>query len=124
MNVECRVPGETRSPLGSAVNEAVCRCSICLVVPISLRKSQARIVRSRDGLKSVWLSATKYKDRIEKQFEDCIAFRLRVLSSKLNVGHFPHLADLVTKINYNYHYMPDTGTLKTASGGETMSSRT
>ncbi|KAL1199333.1 Gamma-tubulin complex component 3 [Cardamine amara subsp. amara] len=47
-------------------------------------------------------------DRIEKQFEDCIAFLLRVLSSKLNVGHFPHLADLVTRINYNYHYMSDT----------------
>ncbi|CAH2067989.1 unnamed protein product [Thlaspi arvense] len=44
-------------------------------------------------------------DRIEKQFEDCIAFLLRVLSSKLNVGHFPHLADLVTRINYNYHYI-------------------
>ncbi|KAG2324556.1 hypothetical protein Bca52824_007284 [Brassica carinata] len=63
-------------------------------------------------------------DRIEKQFEDCIAFLLRVLSSKLNVGHFPHLADLVTRINYNYHYMPDTGSLKTASGAETKSSRT
>ncbi|CAH8356142.1 unnamed protein product [Eruca vesicaria subsp. sativa] len=63
-------------------------------------------------------------DRIEKQFEDCIAFLLRVLSSKLNVGHFPHLADLVTRINYNYHYMPDTGSLMTASGAETMSSRT
>ncbi|KAJ0256712.1 Gamma-tubulin complex component [Hirschfeldia incana] len=63
-------------------------------------------------------------DRIEKQFEDCIAFLLRVLSSKLNVGHFPHLADLVTRINYNYHYMPDTGSVKTASGAETKSSRT
>ncbi|KAG2312206.1 hypothetical protein Bca52824_023763 [Brassica carinata] len=27
-------------------------------------------------------------DRIEKQFEDCIAFLLRVLSSKLNVDTF------------------------------------
>ncbi|KAB2627188.1 gamma-tubulin complex component 5-like [Pyrus ussuriensis x Pyrus communis] len=33
-------------------------------------------------------------DRIEKQFDDCIAFLLKVLSFKLNVGHFPHLADL------------------------------
>ncbi|XP_031273500.1 gamma-tubulin complex component 5 isoform X2 [Pistacia vera] len=41
-------------------------------------------------------------ERIEKQFDDCIAFLLRVLSFKLNVGHFPHLADLVTRINYNY----------------------
>ncbi|CAF1915313.1 unnamed protein product [Brassica napus] len=63
-------------------------------------------------------------DRIEKQFEDCIAFLLRVLSSKLNVGHFPHLADLVTRINYNYHYMSDTGSLMTVSGAETSSSRT
>uniref|UniRef100_A0A1J3C9T0 Gamma-tubulin complex component n=1 Tax=Noccaea caerulescens TaxID=107243 RepID=A0A1J3C9T0_NOCCA len=62
-------------------------------------------------------------DRIEKQFEDCIAFLLRVLSSKLNVGHFPHLADLVTRINYNYHYMSDTGSLMPASGAETNSSR-
>jgi gamma-tubulin complex component 5 len=62
-------------------------------------------------------------DRIEKQFEDCIAFLLRVLSSKLNVGHFPHLADLVTRINYNYHYMSDTGSLMTTSGAETNSSR-
>ncbi|KFK42428.1 hypothetical protein AALP_AA2G254900 [Arabis alpina] len=54
--------------------------------------------------------------RIEKQFEDCIAFLLRVLSSKLNVGHFPHLADLVTRINYNYHYMSDTGSLMTVPG--------
>ncbi|WZZ05571.1 hypothetical protein YC2023_091492 [Brassica napus] len=49
---------------------------------------------------------------------------LQVLSSKLNVGHFPHLADLVTRISYNYHCMPDTGSLKTASGAETKSSRT
>ncbi|EOA36625.1 hypothetical protein CARUB_v10011863mg [Capsella rubella] len=62
-------------------------------------------------------------DRIEKQFEDCIAFLLRVLSSKLNVGHFPHLADLVTRINYNYHYMSDTRSLMTVSGAETKSSR-
>ncbi|CAN6931468.1 unnamed protein product [Brassica oleracea] len=63
-------------------------------------------------------------EHIEKQFEDCIAFLLRVLSSKLNVGHFPHLADLVTRINYNYHYMPDTGSSISASGAETKSSRT
>ncbi|XP_020891594.1 gamma-tubulin complex component 5 isoform X2 [Arabidopsis lyrata subsp. lyrata] len=62
-------------------------------------------------------------DRIEKQFEDCIAFLLRVLSSKLNVGHLPHLADLVTRINYNYHYMSDTGSLMTSAGAETNSSR-
>ncbi|KAK8946948.1 hypothetical protein KSP39_PZI006904 [Platanthera zijinensis] len=52
-------------------------------------------------------------DRIEKQFDDCIAFLLRVLSFKLNVGHLPHLADLVTRINYNYFYMSDSGNLLT-----------
>ncbi|KAM0951761.1 putative gamma-tubulin complex component protein [Dioscorea sansibarensis] len=52
-------------------------------------------------------------DRIEKQFDDCIAFLLRILSFKLNVGHFPHLADLVTRINYNYFYMSDNGNLLT-----------
>lgn len=44
-------------------------------------------------------------DRIEKQFDECIALLLRVLSFKLNVGLFPHLADLVTRINYNYYYV-------------------
>ncbi|XP_057993655.1 uncharacterized protein LOC110635596 isoform X2 [Hevea brasiliensis] len=62
-------------------------------------------------------------DRIEKRFDDCIAFLLRVLSFKLNVGQFPHLADLVTRINYNYFYMSDNGSLKTATGSETVSSR-
>lgn len=55
-------------------------------------------------------------DRIERQFDDCIAFLLRVLSFKLNVGQFPHLADLVTRINYNYFYMSDNGNLLTAPG--------
>lgn len=62
-------------------------------------------------------------DRIEKQFDDCIAFLLRVLSFKLNVGHFPHLADLVTRINYNYFYMSDTGNLRTAPTSESATSR-
>ena len=48
-------------------------------------------------------------DRIEKQFDECVVFLLRILSFKLNVGHFPHLADLVTRINYNHYYMSDTG---------------
>lgn len=52
-------------------------------------------------------------DRIEKQFDDCIAFLLRILSFKLNVGQLPHLADLVTRINYNYFYMSDSGNLLT-----------
>ncbi|XP_062101066.1 uncharacterized protein LOC133806986 [Humulus lupulus] len=57
-------------------------------------------------------------DRIEKQFDDCIAFLLRVLSFKLNVGNFPHLADLVTRINYNHFYMSDSGNLMTAPYSE------
>uniref|UniRef100_A0A2P2M756 Gamma-tubulin complex component n=3 Tax=Rhizophora mucronata TaxID=61149 RepID=A0A2P2M756_RHIMU len=62
-------------------------------------------------------------DRIWKQFDDCVAFLLRVLSFKLNVGNFPHLADLVTRINYNYFYMSDSGNLMTATGSEAVASR-
>lgn len=62
-------------------------------------------------------------DRIEKQFDDCIAFLLRVLSFKLNVGHFPHLADLVTRINYNNFYMSDGGNLMTAPSSESATAR-
>ncbi|XP_024017074.1 gamma-tubulin complex component 5 isoform X2 [Morus notabilis] len=62
-------------------------------------------------------------DRIEKQFDDCIAFLLRVLSFKLNVGNFPHLADLVTRINYNYFYMSDSGNLMTVPNLENAASR-
>ncbi|KAI4389907.1 hypothetical protein MLD38_002076 [Melastoma candidum] len=62
-------------------------------------------------------------ERIEKQFDECITFLLRILSFKLNIGHFPHLADLVTRINYNYHYMSDGGNMKTPSGNESASSR-
>ncbi|KAI3957467.1 hypothetical protein MKW98_003188 [Papaver atlanticum] len=62
-------------------------------------------------------------DRIEKQFDDCIAFLLRVLSYKLNVGHFPHLADLVTRINYNYFYMSDSGSMLTVPGSEISGSK-
>jgi gamma-tubulin complex component 5 len=36
-----------------------------------------------------------------------------VLSFRLNVGHFPHLADLVTRINYNYYYMTEDGQILT-----------
>eukprot|EP00899_Mesostigma_viride_P000798 jgi/Mesvir1/10719/Mv13798-RA.1 len=38
-------------------------------------------------------------------FHDCNAFLLRVLSTKLKVGHFPHLQDLVTRINFNGYYL-------------------
>ncbi|KAI9113348.1 hypothetical protein K1719_015873 [Acacia pycnantha] len=62
-------------------------------------------------------------DRIEKQFDDCIAFLLRVLSFKLNVGNFPHLADLVTRINYNHFYMSATGNLRTGFSSGSVTSR-
>lgn len=52
-----------------------------------------------------------------------ISFSLQVLSFKLNVGHFPHLADLVTRINYNYFYMSDTGNLMIAPSSETVGLR-
>lgn len=48
---------------------------------------------------------------------------IQVLSFKLNVGHFPHLADLVTRINYNYFYMSDTGNLKTVPSSENATAR-
>lgn len=48
---------------------------------------------------------------------------MQVLSFKLNVGNFPHLADLVTRINYNYFYMSDGGNLKTRTGTESVASR-
>ncbi|OMO96626.1 Spc97/Spc98 [Corchorus capsularis] len=62
-------------------------------------------------------------ERIEKQFDDCISFLLRVLSFKLNVGHFPHLADLVTRINYNNFYMSDGGHVMTASSSDSANAR-
>lgn len=62
-------------------------------------------------------------DRIEKQFDDCIAFLLRILSFNLNVGHLPHLADLVTRINYNYFYMSDSGNLQTIPRFEANAAR-
>ncbi|XP_020529750.1 gamma-tubulin complex component 5 isoform X2 [Amborella trichopoda] len=62
-------------------------------------------------------------DRVERQFDECIAFLLRVLSFKLNVGHFPHLVDLVTRINYNYFYMSDTGNLLTMPTSDVSTSK-
>lgn len=45
---------------------------------------------------------------------------MQVLSFKLNVGQFPHLVDLVTRINYNNFYMSDTGNLITAPGSDSI----
>lgn len=39
------------------------------------------------------------------------------------MGHFPHLADLVTRINYNYFYMSDTGNLLTIPGSDPSASK-
>ncbi|GLT50023.1 hypothetical protein SLA2020_235370 [Shorea laevis] len=112
----------------------------CFVVPDKLWALIANRVNSILGLAldfyyiqqtlsgGVAVSAIKTRcemevDRIEKQFDDCIAFLLRVLSFKLNVGHFPHLADLVTRINYNFFYMSDSGNLTTAPSSEAATSR-
>ncbi|CAN1235020.1 Gamma-tubulin complex component 5 (Fragment) [Linum perenne] len=62
-------------------------------------------------------------EQIEKSFNDCIAVLLRVLSVKVNVKHFPHLADLVARINYNYFYVSDNGTLRTNTSSGTATSR-
>ncbi|KAL2611090.1 hypothetical protein R1flu_022782 [Riccia fluitans] len=39
-------------------------------------------------------------ERVEKQFDECLIFLIRVLSFKLNVGHFPHLADLPENFDF------------------------
>lgn len=49
---------------------------------------------------------------------DILAFQ--ILSVKLNVGQFPHLAALVTRINYNCFYMSDGGILTKAPGSGTL----
>ncbi|KAI8555947.1 hypothetical protein RHMOL_Rhmol05G0215300 [Rhododendron molle] len=48
--------------------------------------------------------------------------RGKLFSLKLNVGHFPHLVELVTRINYDYFYMLENGNLIMAPGSETASS--
>ncbi|CAA3003421.1 gamma-tubulin complex component 5 isoform X1 [Olea europaea subsp. europaea] len=52
---------------------------------------------------------------IEKQFDDCMAFLLRILSVKLNVRQFPYLAALGTHINYNYYHMSKSRFLTASS---------
>ncbi|KAF3792886.1 Gamma-tubulin complex component 5 [Nymphaea thermarum] len=82
-----------------------------------------RTLRSGGDAPAIKARCEMEVDHIEKQFDDCIAFLLKVLPSKTNVGHFPHLADLVTRINYNYFYMSDDGSLLTVPGVETTASR-
>ncbi|GAB4846291.1 hypothetical protein Ancab_025292 [Ancistrocladus abbreviatus] len=79
-----------------------------------------RTINSGGAISTIKARCEMEVDRIEKQFDDCIAFLLRVLSFKLNVGHFPHLADLVTRINYNYYYMSDSGNMIAAPGSDTV----
>ncbi|KAL2538053.1 Spc97/Spc98 family of spindle pole body (SBP) component [Forsythia ovata] len=76
---------------------------------------------SGGAISAIKAKCDKEVDRIEKQFDDCMAFLLRILSVKLNVGQFPHLAALVTRINYNYFYMSNSGSL-TAPGSRTLRS--
>ncbi|CAI9755889.1 unnamed protein product [Fraxinus pennsylvanica] len=76
---------------------------------------------SGGAISAIKAKCEKEVDLIEKQFDDCMAFLLRILSVKLNVGQFPHLAALVTRINYNYFYMSESGSL-TAPGSRTLRS--
>ncbi|KAL5984897.1 hypothetical protein ACLOJK_038733 [Asimina triloba] len=92
----------------------------CFVAPDKL---VVQTLCSGGAIPAIKLRCENEVDRIEKQFDEYIAFLLRVLSFKLNVGHFPHLADLVTRINYNYFYMSDTGNLLTVPGSDTATSK-
>lgn len=82
--------------------------------------SVQQTLSSGGAVSAIKARCEKEVDRIDKQFDDCMAFLLRVLSFKLNVGQFPHLADLVTRINYNNFYMSDTGNLITAPGSDSI----
>ncbi|KAG8377652.1 hypothetical protein BUALT_Bualt08G0055200 [Buddleja alternifolia] len=75
--------------------------------------SVQQTLSSGGAISAIKARCVKEVERIEKQFNDCMAFLLRILSMKLNVGQFPHLADLVTRINYNCFYMSDAGILTT-----------
>ncbi|CAA0806250.1 Spc97 / Spc98 family of spindle pole body (SBP) component [Striga hermonthica] len=72
--------------------------------------SVQQTLSSGGSISAIKARCVKEMERIEKQFDDCMAFLLRILSVKLNVGQFPHLAALVTRINYNNFYMSDGGT--------------
>ncbi|XP_042004267.1 gamma-tubulin complex component 5-like isoform X2 [Salvia splendens] len=82
--------------------------------------SVQQTINSSGAVSAVKARCEKEVERIEKQFDDCMAFLLRILSVKLNVGQFPHLAALVTCINYNRFYMSDGGVLTKAPGSVTL----
>lgn len=82
--------------------------------------SVQQTIRSIGAVSAIKARCVKEVERIEKQFDDCMAFLLRILSVKLNVGQFPHLAALVTRINYNSFYMSDGGILTKAPGSVTL----
>ncbi|KAL6493215.1 hypothetical protein OROGR_032974 [Orobanche gracilis] len=107
---------------------------------------------STGSVSAIKAKCVKEMERIEKQFDDCMAFLLRALiwinwdgwlltfgvySTGIGVviivmfgiadsicqaqcGQFPHLADLVTRINYNSFYMSDGGNLVTGPGSGTF----
>ncbi|KAL3617819.1 hypothetical protein CASFOL_038140 [Castilleja foliolosa] len=77
--------------------------------------SVQQTLSSGRAISAVEARCVKEMERIEKQFDDCMSFLLRILSVKLNVGQFPHLAALVTRINYNSFYMSDGGVLVTST---------
>ncbi|KAJ9555779.1 hypothetical protein OSB04_010393 [Centaurea solstitialis] len=95
------------------------RINSILALALDLYSVQ-KTLSSGGAVSAIKARCEKEVDRIEKQFDDCIAFLLRVLSFKLNVGQFPHLADLVTRINYNNFYMSDTGNVITAPGSDSI----
>ncbi|KAK6160746.1 hypothetical protein DH2020_004127 [Rehmannia glutinosa] len=82
--------------------------------------SVQQTLSSGGAISAIKARCAKEMERIEKQFDDCMAFLLRILSVKLNVGQFPHLAALVTRINYNSFYMSDAGILTTATRSGTF----
>lgn len=82
--------------------------------------SVQQTISSIGAVSAIKARCVKEVERIEKQFDDCMAFLLRILSVKLNVGQFPHLAALVTRINYNSFYMSDGGILTKAPGSVTL----
>lgn len=75
---------------------------------------------SGGAISAVRARCEKELEQIGKQFDECMSFLLRILSVKLNVGQFPHLAALVARINYNSFYMSDGGSLITAPGSANL----